>query len=186
MKILALDISKSCTGIACGAPGSAPTLTSVSFYREDETRGETAARALRWIAEALPVLLPVTDAVTHPGRVVIEAPLMGGQKFHQNPETSYLLGGLAMVMEAACRLKGKEVRLGNVQTVRKHFIGHGNLPGEEAKRRVKAQCLRLGWAPKNYDESDAAALWDWACAQVSKSSRTVQQEELNLKLARAH
>ena len=84
-----------------------------------------------------------------------------------NPETTIRLMGLRAVLAAAAKVKGIRYRRSRVQTVRKTFIGHGNLKGAEAKRRCFEMCKLLGWSPNNRDESDAAAVWFDACCQVA-------------------
>ena len=56
-----------------------------------------------------------------------------------------------------------------VRTIRKHFIGHGGLKRSEAKAAAIKTCQMLGWNPKNDDEADAGALWDYACSMQSRS-----------------
>ena len=55
----------------------------------------------------------------------------------------------------------------NIQRVRKAFIGHGNLPGPQAKREVRRFCIAAGWTPKTDDESDAGAVWHHECSRVA-------------------
>lgn len=163
-EILALDVA-SRTGIAEGVPGAAPRLYHQQFLKEHESgKGfehlETmAGRALVWMAERLQISLPA--------RIVIEAPppeqaLQGQTNARSTAVKIMLVGALAGVAAA----RGVPVRFRGIGQVRKHFIGRGNLPGDVAKPRVKRVCELLGWEPANYDQSDAAALWAFECAQL--------------------
>lgn len=171
MYILALDVSSSRMGICEGRPGEAPVFGSVSFWREGQAHEDAYGRALEWAAVRFKSLAPE--------RVVVEAPLAGGRKFHHSPETAYLLGGLVAVIAATAWCRNIQYRQYRVNTVRAHFIGNGNLPGDQAKAAVMRRCHQLGWKPNNDDEGDAGALWDYACAQVTKSV------QMDLRLARA-
>lgn len=171
MYIIALDIAEHNMGVAEGEVDTKPRLYSEKFWREGQTRYEAGSRILDWIANRL--------VASRPDRLVIEAPLQGGPKFQRSPETAYLLGGMAMIVGAVCHMKNVQFREARVNTVRAHFIGHGNMPGEQAKKAVRKRCEQLGWEPSNYDESDAAAVWHWACSQVTKNV------QMNLHLARA-
>ena len=58
-------------------------------------------------------------------------------------------------------------------TIRKHFIGKGNMRSEEAKPAVFRKCVALGWVNPNvdtdlsHDRSDACAGWSWAEAKLA-------------------
>ena len=56
----------------------------------------------------------------------------------------------------------------DIQTVRKHFTGHAGGVSKEQKKRVQDRCDELGWRYKNNDESDAMAVWNFACSQMSE------------------
>lgn len=182
MQIMALDIASHAMGICEGKIGDVPTFSTQVFHVEGGTRYEIGAKAVNWIATRLQKpAIDIGGQWQRPDFIYIEAPLAGGQKFHRSPDTAYLLGGLAMTIGAIASCKHIPVREGRVNTIRAHFIGNGNMPGEEAKRAVRKRCLQLGWEPKNNDESDAGALWHWACSQQSKSVQT----SMNLKFSRA-
>jgi len=89
---------------------------------------------------------------------------MGG---NTNARTLKVLYGLYGAIAGIARAKGIMVRGGNVRTIRKHFLGKGNLGSSEAKRMAMETCRILGWDPPNHDAADAGALWHWACAQVA-------------------
>ena len=74
-----------------------------------------------------------------------------------------LLAFKAMTQYTAARWRVPAVA-GNVQTVRKHFVGMGR--PADAKATVIDGCRRRGWDPKNDDQADALALLDWAIADL--------------------
>ena len=79
-----------------------------------------------------------------------------------------ILNGLPAVIEfMAYQLGVYDHRRIAVSSVRSHFIGKGNLPGEKAKPLVFAKCQALGWigkddADQSFDRSDALAIWSYA------------------------
>ncbi|MCX5495396.1 hypothetical protein OSH11_11820 [Kaistia dalseonensis] len=118
-----------------------------------------------------------------PRYVVIEAPMMR----QRNPaDEGMRLIGLATTAALVCRLKGiPPPIIVHPSTVRAFFIGghqfiykghalrgSGNLDSEASKFCVMERCRRLGLDPKNYDESDAAALWYWRAAQLRPALAT--------------
>jgi hypothetical protein len=101
-------------------------------------------------------------------RAVIEAPIPEQALGHQTNAWSTmlkfeLLGALKFVI----RCRHIELRFGNIQRVRKFVLGRGNVRSELAKPAVMQVCRALGWDPKNRDESDAGALFLWACNEVA-------------------
>lgn len=157
--ILALDVA-STMGLCEGRPGETPCFDVIRLARPDDDPQDVFARAIKWAADRM--------YAAKPDRLYIEAPtqslVMGGRT---NARTILILYGLYATIAGVARAKGVMVREGKVQTIRKHFIGHGNLKGPEAKRKVAETCRMLGWAPPNNDAADAGALWHWACSQVA-------------------
>ena len=164
--ILALDIATT-TGVCEGRAGDVPKFYTVKFAKEGDEHEDAFERALRWIADRL--------AVNRPDVIVVEAPInpaaflgkydeeTGRMGMTSNPETTIRLMGLWATIAAAAKVKGITYRRARVQTVRKSFLGHGNLKGAEAKRRAMEMCKLLGWSPNNRDESDAGCVWFWTC-----------------------
>jgi Holliday junction resolvasome RuvABC endonuclease subunit len=91
----------------------------------------------------------------------LEKAIVAGPKGSQT-RAQMALGFRGCIM-GVCRLHGVPFHEIPVQTARKYFIGRGDYPGEVAKKMSLEQCKRLGWAAKNLDEADAAAVW--ACAR---------------------
>jgi hypothetical protein len=156
--IIALDVSKRCTGIAEARPGEVPRFAHVAFGKADDDFFDADARAVGWIADRLYLEPDLTQV-----RLVIEAPLQRDSTGGSNVGTILQAYALCKVIGGFARRRGVMAITGNVTTVRKAFLGRGNLGGEEAKRRAKATCEALGWAPPNLDCADAGALLWWAC-----------------------
>lgn len=153
--VMALDISKTRTGVALGPPGATPHLFSIGFGREDDDPEDVFGRALVWLAEQTREFPPLL--------IAIEAPIPHHKKRgFTNAKTLTLLNGLFATMAAVARARGIPVKRAPISTVRKHFIGVGNLPGDAAKRETKKRCAQLGWDCPDTDAADAAAIWDWA------------------------
>lgn len=166
----AWDISGRATGIASGRPGEVPRFQTVKFTRDPkEPLLDIATRAMKFAAERL--------YVVKPGAVFIEAPIQslfqdvedektGERKPMSNSRTKIILIGLWFGiggLSGARRIHTKSVA---VSTVRKYFLGAGNIPKAIAKPRAMERCRLLGWDPDNYDESDAGALWAYGVNQL--------------------
>jgi len=161
--ILGLDVANS-MGVCDWTVGQKPTFYTIQLGREGDDASIDGAwtkscRALRWIAERLRTFPP--------DEVVIEAPIperaLSGQTNAQSTMVKMMLIG---TLGAAVKLKHIRVTPANIQRVRKHFIGHGNLKGDEAKRLVRSVCREIGWDCNNNDESDAGALAHWRASQL--------------------
>jgi hypothetical protein len=95
--------------------------------------------------------------------VVIEAALVRIDQFHGAYAAFRLISLSAVAREAASR-HGARVVLVTCQKWRKSFIGHGNLPGAEAKAAAKARCAQFGWPFPNEDAAEAMGIWHWAAS----------------------
>ena len=93
-------------------------------------------------------------------RVVIEAPLLLNDS-HHGADITVKLMQLTGAMRAAAARSGCIVTLVAVSTVRKHFIGAGRLPSNQAKAAVQARCDQLGWPYIDDNQADSAAVWSW-------------------------
>lgn len=153
--ILAIDLAGK-AGVCDWKVGQKPTFYTIPVGAEDEEGFDAwrrkAVRATRWIASRLK-LNDVDD-------VVIEAPVQGmwGNTNANTTASTFLLLGAVL---GPIGLRAVTCTPGKVQTVRKHFIGHGQLKKEIAKPRVRQTCEAIGWAVSNYDEADAGALAHW-------------------------
>jgi len=159
--LIFLDVAQQ-TGVAEGVPGGKPRLYTIRFAREFDESEDVFGRATLWIAERL--------AVSVPQAVYIEAALGAGAAWgHTNAKTSERLIGLWAAIAGVVRARGIPCRRANVKTIRKFFVGQGNLPSDKAKREVMRICRCLGWEPANFDEADAAAGWLYAASLHDKT-----------------
>lgn len=94
-------------------------------------------------------------------RVVIECPLLLNDAEHAADTTMKLIQ-LTGAIRAGAKRADCDVRLESVRTVRKHFIGVGNLPRAKAKAAVMCRCDQLRWPYKDDNQADANAIWAYA------------------------
>lgn len=170
--IWALDLATK-TGFVQGRIGETPRISSVQFAKDGDEHEDAFRRALTWFADQIRI------AGEKPDYLYIEAPInpamLRGSWDEQkqdvvlktNPDTTIRLIGFWAVISAAAGVKNIAVRNAHVSSVRKAFLGAGNLKGDVAKKRARALCDILGWAVKNNDESDAAAVWFYGCQKVA-------------------
>ena len=169
-RILALDIASE-TGWAFGEVGAIPRTGTDRLAPEGEPNQRYFGNAIKWLHRLL--------SVTNPDVLAIEAAIdtssMSGQR-KTSPETHARALGLQAVMQGVWDARGKGdriVRLVNVKTARVTFLGKGagNLTGKEAKPRVRARCIELGWLTREtatFDKADACAVWAHVCCQIDK------------------
>lgn len=93
---------------------------------------------------------------------MLEAPLERDSTGGSNIQAILQAYALCKAIGGFARRRGVMVITGNVKTVRKAFLGRGDISGDEAKRQVKRMCEAIGWAPPNLDCADASALLWWA------------------------
>lgn len=167
--LIGLDISKRRTGVCEGRPGEVPRFHSIEG--NDMSNEAAAMRLGRWLIARTKIDKPdcvYIEAAVNPAAFMGEYDEDKGKvRMTSNPETTLALVEMAAV--ARFVLGGKDIAFRNVkvQTIRKSFIGHGNLKKEIAKPRVMAMCHQLGWSPRNSDEADAAAVWHFATTQFA-------------------
>lgn len=161
--ILTIDGSTTCTGFAFGGRNDrAPRGGVWKLPGADE---QVFDRTLSLAYDSTLLLAQTIKAV----EVCIEAPInnvaSGG-----NAHTAMALIQLTGAFRAAAYRANCRVRLIAVSTVRKTFIGKGNLQKHEAKAAVIARCRQLGWDVTDSDglvndnRADANAVWYWAVA----------------------
>lgn len=177
MLIMALDLAVK-TGFAIGSAGEKPR-SGVVRLKGTEDEPQRACRKLGiWLRDQFSLEVPEL--------VVVEAPVnigamidwksgdeTGKPKFRSRPETISLLHRLVGGVETICGPYGVRCVTGNVQTVRKHFLGVAR--PQNPKSAVVNRCHLLGYMPrdaKDDNQADALALWDWACAQHARRAPT--------------
>jgi hypothetical protein len=165
--LIALDISKTRTGAAIGAPGEAPTFHSIDG--RDETTTGAIVKLGRWLIAATdPRKHAVTaiyyEAMLNPGAFMGEWNAERGKvDLRTNPATTIALAQMTGVVLFVADMRGLRCVPANLFTVRAAFLGHKS--PEEPKRVAKAVCELIGWSPANEDEADAGAVFYWAAAQ---------------------
>lgn len=153
--ILALDLSSKNVGYAFGGP-------SDSMPRSGAWQlpgGSDLPRCCAILHSSVSGLC----GVIHPSLVVVEAPLVLKDRFHGGRPLVVLLALYGAALAAASRA-GAPCEDAHVQTWRKHFIGHGNLPGEHAKAAAMERCRILGWNAESHDQAEACGIWAWSMA----------------------
>jgi len=163
--ILALDISKTCTGAVIGRVGSSPSFLSIKCgdYDDDDALVKVGNKLIRWIDEHQ------FDAIYYEAAIqrgVYEAPI---------------LKDLVAVVRYVCKAKRTPARPVNVQTARKSFLGSG-FP-DHPKQQAMAMCKALGWQPNNLDEADAGTIWYFGATKSAPRSCQLVTPMLQAKIA---
>lgn len=117
-------------------------------------------RTLGTVATSLAALIRITKA-TH---VVVESPIMvsTGSNAHSIASLMQLYGAIrATVHQTDARFLPV-----HSATVRKFFIGRGNLKSAEAEQQIEGRCVELGWECEDHNARDAAATWAWGMSQI--------------------
>lgn len=166
--ILALDISKTCTGIAFGRPGAVPTFLSIKGADIDETAA--MMKLGLWLIE--------WSKVEKPDFVFYEAPI---DRVLSSAHTTIVLAKMTGMVEFIFGMKGVPARKANIQKVRATFLGQGR--PEDPKQHAKLMCEALGWSPKNLDEADAGGVFYFGGIQVGGGAATFASPMLKAKVA---
>lgn len=155
MNILALDLGTR-TGIAVGEHTAAPMIRSELLADGAEPHG---ARFYR-----LGLTLDRVIKDNRPDLMMIERPIVSGPAGKAaRAEVAIGLRAIAMMVAHKHHIRFDDVA---VSTVRKHFLGHGRVARQDAKKRTIDRCrITLGWIVENDDEADACAIWDYACTK---------------------
>ncbi len=151
IRVLAFDTATK-TGVAIGSAGETPRAFSVDLGKVD------------WCVRFSQLLRLTNKLITdhQPDLVVVEA-FVGGPKANTD-----LAGLVACVLGESDRLKVKTATY-YPATIRKHFLGGVSKSSRTPiKVQVAQKCAMLGWDVGDTDAADAAALWSYACALVSR------------------
>ncbi len=153
--LIGIDPSTTYTGLAVGGQndGSPKPIGWPLPGAADHVFDMTLAK----VSESLGELCRLLNAE----HVYIEQPLL--IVGHQNAaHTTIALMQLTGAIRAAAKRAGANVLLVAVSTVRKHFVGQGNLKKHEAKRVVMERCRLLGWDHRGNDNlADSMAVWSY-------------------------
>lgn len=162
MRVLFLDLSKTNCGWAVDNPNRAfpPMTGSWSPAMTEIKRGPLGHSFQRWLWNRLGEWSPALVFYEKP--VVTSKRFKGGRRelihdFHGH----MILFGLPFAVESVCASLKIPCEPIAVNTVRKAFLGNGNLP----KEAVVEKCREMGWPVHNDDEADAAA--GWVCAKMN-------------------
>lgn len=157
--ILAFDLATN-TGVAVGRAGDKPALSTEVMGLSGEPHGTRFAQCMRMTKRLI---------LQHsPDLIAVEEAIVSGAVGDANRAKMAL--GLRGAVFAIAHIHHIRCVEYPVQTIRKHFIGRGNLASEPAKVAVMSRCRLLGWRFSNDNESDAAAVWDLASARSRRSA----------------
>lgn len=153
MSLLALDIAQATGWARGGANDGAPFTGTWTLHGLDDWGLD---RSLATLHETVREFCRCHSVEI----VAIEAPMMPpGRSSH----TALGLISLVAVARCAAQRHGARIMLGNVSTVRKHFVGQG-FP-DNPKQAVMDRCKLLNWPVADDNAADAAALWCWAMSK---------------------
>lgn len=167
MFIAGFDIATSC-GVADGEPGKRPRCWTWDLRRAGATRPARLALLMAYCERYF--------AENHVDALFYEAGMTARVAVHigcQDDTFALLRGAIGVVEACAGRARIPVIRAVNVQDARKHFVGQRSFAKGMSKQRIFEHCKLLRWPAKNLDESDACAIWDWGCAQVSPQTSYV-------------
>jgi Holliday junction resolvasome RuvABC endonuclease subunit len=154
---LGLDLSTVRTGYCFGGVDDSAPRGGV--WKLPGSKPEVLAVTLGRLADSI-ITLHKLVKFTH---VAIEAPIMPSDGM-TNASTITALMQLTGAARASVFRCGATEHLVAVNTVRKHFIGKGNLPSAEAKAQTVRRCELLGWSVVDDNHADACATWAWCMA----------------------
>ena len=185
--ILALDVSKTRTGVAEGAVGSVPRAYSIVGQGSDDVGA--MMNLGHWLLDKI--------KADRPDWIFFEAALDAGAfqpivdwegrttRSQRDPPTTVILAKRVGIVEFIAGMKSIPARPVNARTARVSFFGkgNGNLKREEAKARALETCRLLGWPAANDDEADAMGIWHHACTVVKPDDAAIITPMMNLKAA---
>lgn len=164
MDILALDVGRR-MGVARG-PAGKPDSFVVVLKAKEEPQDIAGANLIGWLDKNLDgVDLVFKEAAPHLG---------GFAAMGNAAHTVAMTLGLHFVIESMCRRHKVPIEGRAASTIRKHFIGKGQLGSRSAtKKAVIDRCHLLGILPTNSrddDRADALANHDFAAAHFARQS----------------
>jgi Holliday junction resolvasome RuvABC endonuclease subunit len=156
-RVLAFDLATKC-GVAFGDVTGSPRFLTEVLGNASEGHPARFSQTLHLTQILIKRHKPTVIALEK----ALAAGPVGGQE-----RVQIAMGMRACVMGVA-RMRNVRVSEYPIATVRKHFIGHGGLPGKEAKAAVMARCRALGWDVEDDNQGDACAVWDYARMKLFK------------------
>ncbi len=161
MRVLALDIATASGWATDGCAVCPPRFGTWRVPGGTANLGHAIFRFNQWLYEIA--------ATYQPDIIAYEAPFMSSGGGKTNPQTMFLLIGLCAVAESVAYAHKVRAIQAHVQTVRKHFVGHGR--PDNPKKVVAARCRQLGWDVRDDNAADACAIWTWAKATHDRTFR---------------
>lgn len=154
--ILALDLA-TVAGFAIGRPSDPnPRFGSFRCARPQGSLGAVYRGLSGWLRHTL--------SQEQIELLVFEAPMQQSIMLGRtNATTARVLIGLCAIAEEIAYGAGIDCREAAIADIRRHFIGE-HLRSARAKAATIEACRRIGWNPKNDNEADALALWNYQCS----------------------
>ena len=183
--VLALDISKTLTGVAEGRVGEKPR--AYSLPGKDLSVVAAQAQLFDWLVDRTKA-----DKIDLLG---YEAPLDAGAfrpivdweehtvRSQRDPHTTLVLAKMTGVVELVGFKRKLRTESINVMTARKEFVGQARFKGDEGKKRVRAMVAHLGWTATNYDQSDAECIWHYCCVLADRNRATIITPSMHARVA---
>jgi hypothetical protein len=161
-RVLALDLATE-AGWALGRPGDDEPLSgTVRFAKKGASHNAISGNAIDWL-----IGFTTEHAVDE---AVIEQEVYK-QQWKSSTESNAITHGLIWSARGVLFLRGiYKIEMAPVNSVRKFFLGDGNLPREEAKYRTIQRCRALCWNPADDNAADALAAWAWRCAIIDPAA----------------
>lgn len=175
--VYALDLGVR-TGWCKGRPGAeAPISGSVTLKDTDQDRAIAFAGLLKFLNE---------DWSTDRPAIVVKERMFSLQASAERNNSEAMVrmhAGLHAVVEAMCvRFRipfDREQHEPAASTVRKHFLGRGNMGSRsETKAAVIRRCHLLSLIPDDCiddNRADAVATWDWAASTFARRSASTER-----------
>jgi hypothetical protein len=151
--ILALDLA-TMTGFAVGRVGEKPRFGTWRLKTSEDEHDRATRNLGCQLRDVFSFQLP--------DKLVYEAPMASSvmaRMGNSNNAAGDLLLMLAGAVGGVCGPYGVRMGKGNVQTVRKFFLGKAR--PENPKRAVIVRCRELGFNVTDDNAADALALWHW-------------------------
>lgn len=159
--VLALDLATE-AGWALGRPGDDEPLSgTVRFAKKGASHGAIGKGAFDWFIGFI--------REHEIEQAVIEQEVRKPQyksSHDSNDVTRGLIWQFRFMLFKRGIYEPRGLTMAPVNSVRKFFLGDGNLPSEEAKYRTVQRCRALCWNPADDNAADALAIWAWRCAMI--------------------
>lgn len=156
--LLTLDLATR-SGFCHWNPGVMPTIGSKDMSWAWDDLGKFLHCYEKWLRKFL--------VENHVDWVTFEAPILVRKGYKTTSiQTAYKLMNLCGTTERVCfdmDVVCSEVR---VSEWRKHFLGHGGYPTEQAKKMCMERAFAAGLNPKFHDEAEAFGIMDYTADQL--------------------